>query len=81
MNLAQFIKEQIAPLLELGKRGEGAHLTPDECTNLLFVLRTSVPLEPFTELFAELLKKTLLPPLTAGGDVDLVDLVDGKDQE
>jgi len=76
MNLAQNIKDQIAPILELGKEGEGAHLTPFECKTLLFVLRTSVPLEPFTELFSEIIKKTLLPQLTA---VDLVELVDGKE--
>lgn len=61
MNITEIIMREIAPLLEAGKRGEGIHLSRHACESLLFVLRTAVPLEPFTQLFSEIMKKTLLP--------------------
>lgn len=61
MNLTEIIMREIAPLLEAGKRGDGILLSRHNCESLLFVLRTSVPLEPFTQLFSEIIKKTLLP--------------------
>jgi len=82
----EIITGEIAPLLEVGKNGKGCFLSAHNCKSLLFVLRTSVPIEPFTALFSKFLtasraifiNKTILPPFTADGDVDHVDAGDGE---
>jgi hypothetical protein len=60
------VKQKIVPILERGSAGERIELGADDCEALLFVLRTSVPLEPFLELFSQITKATILPPAKPG---------------
>jgi hypothetical protein len=63
---ADLVKQKIVPILERGSTGERIELGADDCDALLFVLRTSVPLEPFLELFSQMTKATILPPAPPG---------------
>ena len=58
----EIVKQKIIPMLERGSAGERIELGADDCDSLLFVLRTSVPLEPFLDLFSQMTKATIIPP-------------------
>jgi hypothetical protein len=55
---AELIAGRIVPILEQGIEKGSVQLDRTDCEGLLFVLRTSIPLEPFIELFGEMMKKT-----------------------
>lgn len=63
---SDLVKQKIVPILERGSAGERIELGADDCDALLFVLRTSVPLEPFLDLFSKMTKATILPPAKPG---------------
>lgn len=69
-DFAELVLSRVVPLLEVGAETGLVELEGDDCTALLFVLQTSVPLEPFLELFAELTKRTFLKAPTAPGEDD-----------
>lgn len=63
---SDLVKQKIVPILERGSAGERIELGADDCDALLFVLRTSVPLEPFLDLFSKMTKATIIPPAKPG---------------
>lgn len=63
---SDLVKQKIVPILEMGSAGERIELGADDCDALLFVLRTSVPLEPFLDLFSKMTKATIIPPAKPG---------------
>lgn len=63
---SDLVKRHIVPILERGSAGERIELGADDCDALLFVLRTSVPLEPFLDLFSKMTKATIIPPAKPG---------------
>lgn len=50
---------RIVPILEKGIELGTVQLEKRDCEELLFILRTSIPLEPFLETFAEMINKTV----------------------
>ena len=54
-----FVAESLIPKLERGVEKGRIELTGDDCEKLLFVFRTSVSLEPFMELFSQLIARTV----------------------
>ena len=64
------VKQKIVPILERGSAGERIEIGREDCSALLFVLRTSVPLEPFLELFSQLTNATILSPAPPGRKED-----------
>lgn len=63
---SDLVKQKIVPILERGSAGERIELGAADCDALLFVLRTSVPLEPFLDLFSKMTNATILPPAKPG---------------
>lgn len=59
------VTERLIPLLQTGAETDLIELDGEDCRALLFVLRTSVPLEPFLDLFSQLTHATILPPAPA----------------
>jgi hypothetical protein len=60
MDLRQIVLDRVVPLLETGVRHGRIELDKDDCDALLFVLKTSVSLEPFLDLFSKILKETVI---------------------
>jgi hypothetical protein len=56
-SFAELMSGRIVPILEEGIEKGSVQLSKNDCEGLLFVLRTSIPLEPFIELFGEMVKK------------------------
>ena len=70
-DFSELVLSRVVPLLEVGAETGLVELEGADCTALLFVLQTSVPLEPFLELFSELTKRTFLKaPPAPGGEND-----------
>lgn len=60
-SLSDIVVRGIVPRLLQGiESGDGLHLESEDCKALLFVLKTSVSLEPFLNLFSEIIKKTII---------------------
>ena len=78
--ISDLVKQKIVPILERGSAGERIDLGADDCDALLFVLRTSVPLEPFLDLFSQMTKATIIPPAKPGRkkDNDVTDTLGTK---
>lgn len=55
---ADMIKERLIPKLLKGADKGRIELNSDDCEKLLFVLRTSVPLEPFLASFVDIIGQT-----------------------
>jgi hypothetical protein len=56
-SFAEILSGRIVPILEEGTEKGSVQLSKTDCEGLLFVLRTSIPLEPFVELFTEMIRK------------------------
>jgi hypothetical protein len=56
-SFAELLSGRIVPILEEGIEKGSVQLSKTDCEGLLFVLRTSIPLEPFVELFTEMIRK------------------------
>lgn len=56
-SFAELMSGRIVPILEEGIEKGSVQLSKTDCERLLFVLRTSIPLEPFLELFVEMMNK------------------------
>jgi hypothetical protein len=50
---------RLVPLLEKGIEVGSVQLEKRDCEELLFIFRTSIPLEPFLEVFTEMINKTV----------------------
>lgn len=55
---SSIVRDRLAPKLQRGAEKGRLELTGDDCEKLLFVIRTSVPLEPFLEQFVNIIKST-----------------------
>jgi len=53
------IMERLIPKLEKGIEKGRIELSAEDCERFLFVLRTSVPLEPFLMVFSQLINETM----------------------
>lgn len=60
MDLRQIVLDRVVPLLETGAHTGYIELDKDDCEALIFVLKTSVSLEPFLDLFSKILKETVI---------------------
>lgn len=60
MDLRTIVLNRVVPLLEAGVRQGRIELDKDDCDALMFVLKTSVSLEPFLDLFSRILKETII---------------------
>jgi hypothetical protein len=60
MDLIKIVLDRVVPLLETGAHTGYIELDKDDCEALLFVLRTSVSIEPFLDLFSKILKETII---------------------
>lgn len=56
-SFAEILSGRIVPILEEGIEKGSVQLSKTDCEDLLFVLRTSIPLEPFVELCTEMIRK------------------------
>lgn len=56
---SQIVQERLIPKLNKGVEKGRLELTADDCEKLLFILRTSVPLEPFLASFVDIIHSTL----------------------
>ena len=56
---SEILTERIVTKLRKGAEKGRIELSSDDCEKLLFLLRTSVPLEPFLNVFTGLLKQTV----------------------
>lgn len=52
--------ENVLPKLKSGRETGSVELDERDCQALLFVLSTSIPIEPFIVLFHELIRETLI---------------------
>lgn len=59
-SFAELISGRIVPILEKGVEKGSVQLSKTDCEGILFVLRTSIPLEPFIELFVEMIHKAAI---------------------
>lgn len=50
---------RLVPILEKGIELGTVQLERRDCEELLFILRTSIPLEPFLEVFTDMINKTV----------------------
>lgn len=55
---SSIVQERLIPKLKKGAEKGRLELTGDDCEKLLFVLRTSVPLEPFLASFVDIIGST-----------------------
>jgi hypothetical protein len=58
-SLAELVRDELIPKLEIGAKNGSITLNASECDRLCFFLRTSVPLEPFLETFVDMIHSTL----------------------
>lgn len=56
---SQIVQGRLIPKLNKGVEKGRLELTGEDCEKLLFVLRTSVPLEPFLSSFVEIIGNTI----------------------
>lgn len=56
-SFAEIVSGRIVPILEEGIEKGSIQLEKTDCEHLLFILRTSIPLEPFLNLFVEMINK------------------------
>jgi len=58
LSYSRVVIDRIIPKLRRGQKRGRLELTGDDCEKLLFVLRTSIPLEPFLTNFVEVMHMT-----------------------
>ena len=54
------ILEPVLTKLKIGRESGSVELNEQDCRALLFVLSTSIPIEPFIALFHDLIHQTLI---------------------
>lgn len=58
ISYSRIVIERIIPKLKRGQKRGRLELSGEDCEKLLFVLRTSVPLEPIITNFVEVIRMT-----------------------
>lgn len=54
---AEMVKDELLPVIEKGAKNAGVALDAEDCKKLVFLLRTSITLEPFLEIFVSIIQK------------------------
>jgi hypothetical protein len=69
-SFAEIVSGRIIPILENGVEKGSIQLDKTDCENILFMLRTSIPLEPFLNLFVEMIHKATTDYRRENADVN-----------